>query len=178
MTNRTWHGLAPLPIRLILGAGFIVHGYPKLFTASGIDGFADGLAGMGVPAPMLMAWLVGVIEVVGGLCIILGALTRVWAALGIADMIGAIALVHWPAGFLAGNIVSMSDTGPVYGPPGWEVNILYIAGFLALVIGGAGAYSVDAWYARQRGVRVNPGRVEDAELVEAASTASARSRSR
>ena len=55
--GKEWNDWASLPLRLILGFGFAYHGYPKLF--GGHDGFAGMLTNLGIPAPGLMAWLVG-----------------------------------------------------------------------------------------------------------------------
>ena len=57
---------APLPLRIMLGVGFFYHGWPKVFSAEGHQGFAGMLGGLGVPAPETTAWLVGLAEIVGG----------------------------------------------------------------------------------------------------------------
>src|SRR5258706_8099005 len=62
---------APIPLRLIVGYGFMAHGFAKL--TKGPDAFATILHALGVPAPHLMAWATILTEVVGGLAIILGA---------------------------------------------------------------------------------------------------------
>jgi putative oxidoreductase len=126
-TGKDW---APVPVRLILGAGFMVHGYPKLFTSKGHRGVADRLSGFDVPLPELTAWTVGIFF--GGLMLILGALVALVSVFGLLNMLGAMFLVHWSNGFKFSNR-----------PPGIEVNLLYIAGFLMLILGGAGVLSVD-----------------------------------
>src|SRR5580692_10444146 len=63
---------APIPLRLIVGYGFMEHGLAKLFR--GPDAFAVLLHAIGVPAPHLMAWLTTLIEITGGLAVLLGAL--------------------------------------------------------------------------------------------------------
>jgi putative oxidoreductase len=133
----------PLPVRLAIGGGFIFHGLPKIMSATGHQQFAAGLASMGVPAADALAWVVGVSEVLGGLLLILGLFTR-WATIPlIATMLVAIVLVALPNGFSAGNITGTGPNGPTFGPPGYEVNVLYLAGLLALLIGGPGALSLD-----------------------------------
>ena len=62
---------APIPLRLIVGYGFMQHGFAKL--SKGPEAFAVILHAMGVPAPHLMAWLTIVVEVFGGLAVFLGA---------------------------------------------------------------------------------------------------------
>jgi putative oxidoreductase len=63
---------APIPLRLIVGYGFMQHGFAKLFR--GPEAFAAILHAIGMPAPHLMAWLTILIEVFGGLAVLLGAL--------------------------------------------------------------------------------------------------------
>jgi putative oxidoreductase len=146
-----WRSLAPIPLRLILGFGFAFHGYPKLFTESGHQGFAGMLEGSGIPAPELMAWAVGALEFFGGVLLILGAFTVLISSLAAAEMAVAMMMVHLPHGFNFMNITGQTETGaPTFGMPGYEVNLLYIGGFLALMLGGAGALSIDAM---RRGVR-------------------------
>src|SRR5205085_10146944 len=89
------------------------------------------------------AWLVGLTEFVGGLALIAGALVAIASAILIVDMLVAMFTVHAPHGFNFVNITGMTKQGPVFGMPGAEVNLLYIAGLLALLFGGAGAGSVD-----------------------------------
>lgn len=141
------HGLArqwALPLRIILGVGFMIHGAPKLFSAAGHQQFEGTLGKLGVPAPALMSWVVGIVEFFGGIALVLGLFTWLAAALLTVNMIFAILLVHLPQGFANVNIKGMSDQGPVFGMPGYELNLLYIAGLLALLIGGPGPLSVDA----------------------------------
>jgi putative oxidoreductase len=62
---------APIPLRLIVGYGFMEHGYAKL--SKGPDAFAGILQAMGVPNPHFMAWATILVELLGGLAILLGA---------------------------------------------------------------------------------------------------------
>jgi putative oxidoreductase len=68
---------APVPLRLIVGYGFMEHGFAKL--ARGPDAFPAILQALGVPAPHLMGWLTISVEIFGGLAVLLGALDR-WPA--------------------------------------------------------------------------------------------------
>ncbi|MFP4599407.1 MAG: DoxX family protein [Persicimonas sp.] len=122
--------LAPLPLRLIAGVGFIIHGFPKLFDSQAQAGFVEMLGGMGVPLPEVMAWVVGFIEFGGGIALILGALTAVFSALLAINMLVAMFMVHLPNGFLASE-------------GGIEVPLLYLGMVLALLISGPGGFSVD-----------------------------------
>src|SRR6185369_7960786 len=63
---------APFPLRLIVGYGFMEHGFAKL--ARGVDAFPVILQALGVPAAHLMGWLTILVEIVGGLAVLLGAL--------------------------------------------------------------------------------------------------------
>jgi hypothetical protein len=62
---------APIPLRLIVGYGFMAHGFAKL--TKGPDAFATILHALGVPAPHFMAWVTILTELLGGLAVILGA---------------------------------------------------------------------------------------------------------
>lgn len=143
----TWHSrmrsLAPVPLRLVLGFGFIIHGYPKLFTAGGAQDFAGMLAGIGVPAPGLAGYLIGAFEFFGGILLILGVGVRVISMLGVVEMAVAGVTIHWPAGFNFLNVTGTTETGGMeFGIPGYEVSLLYIAGFLSLLISGSGTLSL------------------------------------
>src|SRR2546428_9936543 len=63
---------APVPLRLIVGYGFMEHGFAKL--ARGLDAFPAILQALGVPPPHLMGWLTILVEIIGGLAVLLGAL--------------------------------------------------------------------------------------------------------
>jgi putative oxidoreductase len=143
--QRTWNEWAPLPLRLILGFGFAFHGWEKV--ADGTQSFQGMLEMIGIPGGAATAWFVAILELVGGIALIAGAFVPIIAALLIGDMLVAMVTVHLPHGFSFMNVTGMGADGPIFGMPGYEINLLYIAGLLALVIGGAGAYSVD----RKRG---------------------------
>jgi putative oxidoreductase len=86
---------APLPLRLIVGFGFIAHGYAKL--AKGPDAFVAILHAIGVPAPYLMAWLTIGVELFGGLAVLLGAFVPVVSLPMAAVLLVAIFTVHLPS---------------------------------------------------------------------------------
>jgi putative oxidoreductase len=139
---------APLPLRIILGIGFLLHGWPKLF--GGHAGFSSMLSGINIPASDVIAWAIGMLEVFGGLALVAGAFVGLFSVLFIIEMIVAAVKVHLPSGFMAVNVTGMGPQGPVFGMPGFEVNLLYIAGLLALFLLGAGAWSVDESLRRKR----------------------------
>ena len=74
----------------------------------------------------------------------------------IVIMLVAIFTVHLKYGFSSVNTIGLTENGPQFGPPGYEVNLLYIAGLLSLILGGAGAMSIDRLLARKRGVSKRP----------------------
>ena len=124
-------------LRLVLGVVFFAHGAQKMlgwFGGFGFHATMGSFAHTGMPAPV--ALLVICTEFFGGLGLIVGLLTRI-AALGIAgDMIGAIFLVHLENGFF------MNWMGTQKGE-GIEYHLLALAIAAALLLRGAGAFSLD-----------------------------------
>ncbi|QDG90116.1 DoxX family protein [Pseudarthrobacter sp. NIBRBAC000502770] len=116
-------------LRIILGFLFAAHGWQK-FNEWTIAGTQASFAKMGVPAADVMAPAIAVLELAGGVALILGILTRVVAALLVVDMLGALFLVHAPAGIFAAN-------------GGYELVLLLAAASFALALTGAGRLSVD-----------------------------------
>ncbi len=125
--------LAPLALRLGLGIVFVVHGVSKL-RGGPATGFGGMLTGLGVVAPALFAWLVTIAELVGGVLLLIGLLTRLATLPLIATMIGAIILVKADLGVIAGAGSPM---------PGAELDIALLAGLVALLFIGPGMLSVD-----------------------------------
>jgi putative oxidoreductase len=136
-----WRRWAPLPLRLVIGYGFIAHGWAKL--SRGPAGFAKLLDQIGAPLPEVAAWVSTIIEILGGLAILAGALVAVVSVPLIVTMLVAMFTVHLRYGFSAINTIGLTADGPQFGPPGYEVNLLYIAGLLALILAGAGPLSID-----------------------------------
>jgi putative oxidoreductase len=132
---RRW---APLPLRLMLGIAFIYHGWPKIFSASGHAGVVGTLQGIGFPLPVVTAWVVGFLELVGGVALLFGIFATFFGVFLTIEMLCAMFLVHWKAGFNFVHVTGMGPNGPVFGLPGYEVNLLYIAGLLSLILSGPG----------------------------------------
>lgn len=65
------------PLKLILGAILVYHGYLKIFTEGGMEGFSGFLESLNIFWPVFFAWVVGLIEFLGGIAIILGLLTPI-----------------------------------------------------------------------------------------------------
>src|SRR5262245_31291704 len=134
-----WRQWATLPLRLVIGYGFMAHGWVKL--SRGPDGFARLLEQIGAPLPVATAWVSTFIELLGGLAILAGAFVSVVSVPLIGMMLVAMFTVHLRYGFSAVNTIGLTAEGPQFGPPGYEVNLLYIAGLLALIMGGASRFS-------------------------------------
>ena len=110
---------APIPLRLIVGYGFMQHGFAKL--SKGPEAFAVILHAIGVPAPHLMAWLTILIEVFGGLTVLLGALVPLAGLPMAAVLLVAIFTVHLPYGFSSIKMMSVISGRAQFGPPGYEM---------------------------------------------------------
>jgi putative oxidoreductase len=143
-----WQRWVPIPIRMILGVGFIVHGWAK--WSRGPAAFAELLKQAHVPLPLASAWLVTLLEIFGGLALLLGTFVTIVSVPLILSMLGAMFTVNINYGFSAVNTIGLTAEGPQFGPPGYEINLLYIAGLIALILGGAGTLSIDA-LRRRRG---------------------------
>src|SRR5882672_4176844 len=85
---------APIPLRLIVGYGFMEHGLAKL--SKGPDAFAAILQGMGVPGPLFMAWFTILIELLGGFAVILGAFVAIVSLPMAVVLLTAMFKVHLP----------------------------------------------------------------------------------
>jgi putative oxidoreductase len=143
------------PLRLVIGIGFMVHGWAKL--SRGPSGFAKLLAQIGAPLPEATAWVSTFVELLGGLALFVGAFVEVVSVPLIVMMLVAMFTVHLKYGFSSINTIGLTPNGPQFGPPGYEVNLLYIAGLVALILGGAGPSSIDRLLARKRGLAERPG---------------------
>jgi putative oxidoreductase len=131
---------AQIPLRLIVGYGFMEHGFAKL--SKGPDAFAVILHAIGAPAPHLMASLAILVEVFGGLAVLLGAFIPL-ASLPMAGvLLVAMFTVHWPYGFSSIKISGVVSGRAQFGPPGYECDLLYLACLAALVVGGSGPMAI------------------------------------
>jgi putative oxidoreductase len=132
---------SPLPLRLIVGYGFMAHGYAKIVKHP--ENFAAILHALNVPAPHLMAWATIAIELLGGFAIFVGAFVPLVAIPMTVVLLVATFTVHLQFGFTSIKLMAVTSAGPQFGPPGYETDLLYIASLIALVFGGAGPLSVD-----------------------------------
>ncbi|WP_394832626.1 DoxX family protein [Pendulispora rubella] len=136
-----------LPLRLIVGYGFMAHGYAKL--TRGPEMFAQLLAAMGTPAPTVLAWATVAVELLGGLAVLVGYAIPLASLPMAVVMLVAIFTVHLPYGFSAIKLQSVTAAGAHFGEPGYETNLLYLAALAALVLGGEGPLSITGWLRRR-----------------------------
>jgi putative oxidoreductase len=129
MKNPALNTTARTVLRVVLGFLFAAHGFQK-FNEWTIAGTQAAFGQMGIPAAEMAAPLVAVLELAGGIALILGLLTRPLAILLMLDMLGAMFLVHAPAGVFA-------DKG------GYELVLLLAVAALAIALVGPGRISVD-----------------------------------
>jgi putative oxidoreductase len=134
---------AVLPLRLIVGYGFVAHGIAK--WNKGPDAFAAILLATGVPFPHFMAWVTIAVEILGGTAVLLGAFLA-WVSLPMILLLAvAILTVHLPYGFSSIKLLSIAHGRAQFGPPGYECDLLYIACIVTLVLCGPSLWSVDAY---------------------------------
>lgn len=140
--------LAPLALRLVIGYGSMAHGWAKL--SRGIGGFEKLLIFLHVPFPHLMAWVVPLSELIFGFAVLIGLFIRITAIPMILVTLTAMLTVHLKYGFSSIKTIGLSANGPLFGPPGYELDLLYIAGLIALIIIGSGSFSIDALIKNKR----------------------------
>jgi len=145
-----------LPLRLIVGFGFIEHGLAKL--AKGPDAFANILQAMGVPGAHFMAWSTILVEILGGLAIILGLFVTLASLPMAAVLLVAMFTVHLPYGFSSIKLEAVTAAGAQFGPPGYEVDLLYLACLTALVLGGPGPLAIGGLIIKRRKARSSQSR--------------------
>ena len=125
-------------LRVVLGAAFLFHALEKQPLAA--DPTVQMFMMWGMPAPSFTAMLAILLELVGGFLLIAGIWVLPTSLVLIAEMLVAMWVVHWDAGFSFMQIQSLAETGPVFSTPGWEVNLLYITGFSTLALSEAPAW--------------------------------------
>jgi putative oxidoreductase len=111
-----------LPIRIMAGIVFIAHGIPKFYDISGGYGFFQSI---NLPPELFLP--IALLEVIGGLAILFGILTRIASSLFIIEMIGAIVTAKLSRGFIGG----------------YEFELLLISICISLVIMGPGKISIE-----------------------------------
>lgn len=134
-------GWALLPLRLMVGFGFAAHGYAKL--ARGPESFIPIVAALGMPAPAFTAWVTSLVEFFGGILLMLGAFVVPLSVPLAAIMVTAMFGVHFRYGFSSIRLKVLTGAGAEFGPIGYELNLLYLAGIVTLALAGSSPLSVD-----------------------------------
>ncbi len=146
-SNKKYQQWAPLFLRLIIGFGFIAHGWAKLSKGTPA-GFEKLLIQLNVPSPHIMAWIAPLVEIIGGIAIFAGLFVNLVAIPLIFTMLIALFTININYGFSSIKTIGLTPQGPLFGPPGYEINLLYIAGLISLILTGAGVFSVDGLIAK------------------------------
>lgn len=140
-------GLAPLIVRVIVGVVMAAHGLQKL-TEMGPSTFGRMmLAELGVPLPVFFGYFVTLLELAGGILLVVGLLSRLSALLLAIDLVVAILLVKVGIGLIA-------PMGAML--PGAELDLALIAGFVAILLMGPGKPSLDHALGLEREVAGSP----------------------
>jgi uncharacterized membrane protein YphA (DoxX/SURF4 family) len=124
--------IALVPLRIVLGLIFCTHGYLKLFSSNfGVGKFADYLRKEGLPAPRILAYGIGLLELAMGLLLTLGSFAQVAAGLLAVHVLLALVTVGPRKGF-----TRLPDGA------GYEYELVLFVGLLALVVSGRTPYSM------------------------------------
>jgi len=141
LTSHAYRSWYAIPLRLIVGYGFMEHGYAKI--ARGPEKYVSILHALGMPAPDLLAWATILIELFGGLAVFLGAFIPLASIPMAIVLLVAIFTVHVPNGFSSIKLLSVDAAGAHFGQPGYETALLYLAALVALILGGSGPLALD-----------------------------------
>jgi putative oxidoreductase len=112
----------PLPIRILTGILFILHGLPKFEDVTSTQDF---FGSVGIPPELVVP--IGLLEVIGGIFLLVGVVTRITAALFIIEMISATLIVKLSKGFVGG----------------YELELLLVAIGISLLLTGPGRISIE-----------------------------------
>lgn len=122
-----------LPLRVVVGLVFLMHGGQKLLIF-GLGGTADIMEKLGLPLPLVCAAIVIILELVGGLAILLGVFARLAGALLAFEMLVAIMVARWHGGFFA--------------PYGYEFEFTLLGACLTFALNGPGRMSFEELWRR------------------------------
>jgi len=122
-----------LPLRIVVGLVFLMHGGQKLFVF-GLGGTADIMGKLGLPLPLVSATIVVAVELLGGLAILLGVFARLAGALLAFEMLIAILVARFHGGFFA--------------PYGYEFELTLLGACLTFALNGPGQMSLEEIWQR------------------------------
>jgi putative oxidoreductase len=117
------------------------HGYAKL--ARGPEMFANILHALGTPAPTILAWATIATELIGGFAVMAGIFVPLVSIPMSLVLIVAMVAVHLPNGFSSIKLLAIDAAGAHFGQPGFETDLLYLAGLAALVLNGSGPFALE-----------------------------------
>jgi putative oxidoreductase len=121
-------------IRFVAGVMMIPHGYGKVF--GGIEGTTKFFASVGLEPALILAWYIGLLELVGGICVALGFLTRFMSAQLIGLLAVATFYIHLPSGF-------------IWVKGGYEYPLFWMVVMMAITIKGGEKLSIDNLMAKE-----------------------------
>ena len=98
--------------------------------------------------PALLAWATIAVEIAGGAAVFAGLFIPLVSVPMVIVLLVAIVTVHWPNGFSSIKLLSVTSTGAHFGQPGYETDLLYLCGIVALVLGGSGPLALDRYLLR------------------------------
>jgi uncharacterized membrane protein YphA (DoxX/SURF4 family) len=108
LTPAVWAAWYAIPLRFVVGYGFMEHGYAKI--ARGPEAFTNFLHALGVPAPSLLSWATILVELLGGLAVLLGAFIPLASIPMSVVLLVAIFSVHLPNGFSSAMTIDAEST--------------------------------------------------------------------
>ena len=117
-------------MRIVIGGIMLMHGWTKVSSATGAAGVAGFMSRIGLEPGIAFAYAAIFLETVGAVCLIVGLLTRFFAAALAIEMAIALAVVHLAKGFSVNQ-------------GGYEYVLLIGIVLLVIAIRGGGPYSVD-----------------------------------
>ena len=126
-------GFVPLILRVMAGIIMAVHGWQKLTEVGPANFGSQALANLGVPLPGFMGYVVTFVELIGGILLIVGLLSRLAALLLAIEMVFTTLLVKTNVGFIA----------PPGSGAGAEFDLILLAAFLTILLVGPGRLSLD-----------------------------------
>ena len=139
---------AVIPLRLMVGLGFLAHGLAKWHR--GPEAFAAILHAIGVPAPHVMAWVTIATEILSGTALLIGGFVSLVSIPSIILLAVAVFTVHLPYGFSSIKLLGVNNGVAQFGPPGYESDLLYMASIVVLFLMGPTPWSVDNYRSRAR----------------------------
>jgi putative oxidoreductase len=135
--------LVPIPLRLAIGIGLMLHGGIKLFADGGHENITYLVGALGVPFADLMGWVVGMVEFGGGLGIFLGLLFKLVTIANILNIGGLLVLSA-----ISGGIPAPLPGGDPL--PEFREAFLILAGVVSLLLSGPGKYALREYFSRNR----------------------------